>query len=332
MAVSMSLSTAGLRSSKPVTSPESRSTPRVSWVRSLEPMEKPSRCRRKSSASKAFAGISHMRYTLSPAFPRSSPCARMTASTFFASSTLRTNGIITTTLSSPMSSRTCLSPAHPEHGIFLPGLEAGAAEQRGVFVRFEIAQAHDDRLGVKRGGDGANTFGEAADKVGAAVRISSRQPVDVPLFILAEFVIFQQRARVRLDAVIDDEFQAREPHAVIRQERIFKGLIGIADIYHDFRARPVRGIRRYPVDAEFLLALVDTPGIALGATHRHLHAGADDLGGVAATHDRRDAQLTRDNGGVTGAPATVGDNPGGGFHYRLPVGVGHVGHQHLAGA
>ena len=33
---------------------------------------------------------------------------------------------------------------------------------------------------------------------------------------------------------------------------------------------------------------------------------------------------------MTGATATVGDDRGGAFHDRLPVGVGHVGHEHVA--
>ena len=223
-------------------------------------------------------------------------------------------------------------PTPSRVAIFLTGLKTGAAEQRGIFVGFEIAQAHDDRLGMKRRGDGADTLGETADEVGAAIRRASRQPVNVPLLVRPELVVFQQRARVHLDAVIDDELQARQPHTVIRQEGIFKGLIGIAHIHHDFRARPVRRIQRNALDAEFLCALVDLSGIALGATHRHAHAAADDLGGVATTHDGWNAQLARDDGGMTGASAAVGDDGGGGFHYRFPVGIGHVCHQHLAGA
>ena len=48
MAMVEHLLTAGSRSSKaPATRAESRSRPRVSWVMSLEPIEKPSKCSRK---------------------------------------------------------------------------------------------------------------------------------------------------------------------------------------------------------------------------------------------------------------------------------------------
>jgi hypothetical protein len=55
------------------------------------------------------------------------------------------------------------------------------------------------------------------------------------------------------------------------------------------------------------------------------------VGGVAAADHRRDAQLARDDRGVAGAPAAVGDDGAGALHHRLPVGVGHVGDEHVAG-
>ncbi len=55
------------------------------------------------------------------------------------------------------------------------------------------------------------------------------------------------------------------------------------------------------------------------------------LGGVATADHRRHAQFAGDDGGVAGAAATVGDDGRGPFHDRLPVGIGHVGHQYVAG-
>jgi len=54
-------------------STESLSRPRVSCVRSFEPMEKPSKISAKSSAKITFEGISHITYTSKPSWPRSSP-------------------------------------------------------------------------------------------------------------------------------------------------------------------------------------------------------------------------------------------------------------------
>ena len=58
---------------------------------------------------------------------------------------------------------------------------------------------------------------------------------------------------------------------------------------------------------------------------------ADALGGIAAADHRRDAQLARDDGGVAGAAAAIGDDGRGALHDRLPVRIGHVGDQHIAG-
>ena len=51
---------------------------------------------------------------------------------------------------------------------------------------------------------------------------------------------------------------------------------------------------------------------------------------VAAADDRGDAELARDDRRVAGAPATIRDDRRGALHHRLPVGIGHVGDQHIA--
>ena len=55
------------------------------------------------------------------------------------------------------------------------------------------------------------------------------------------------------------------------------------------------------------------------------------LRGIAAADHRGNAQLARDDGRVTGAAAAVGDDGRGALHDRLPVRIGHVGDQHVAG-
>ena len=50
--------------------PESRSRPSVSWVRSLEPIDMPSKCSRNCSARMALLGTSHIMITRRPSLPR----------------------------------------------------------------------------------------------------------------------------------------------------------------------------------------------------------------------------------------------------------------------
>ena len=110
IAIEMSLRTASSRSSKwRATMAESRSSPRVSCVMSLEPIDMPSKCSRKLSASSALVGSSHIMITFSPFSPRLKPFCASSSVTWRASSRLRTKGTITSTLVSPMVSRTRFS-------------------------------------------------------------------------------------------------------------------------------------------------------------------------------------------------------------------------------
>jgi hypothetical protein len=78
------------------------------------------------------------------------------------------------------------------------------------------------------------------------------------------------------------------------------------------------------------LAVVDETGIALGAGHGDVVAVRDGVECIAAADHGRHAQFSRDDRGMTGAPAAIGHDRRGTFHDRFPVRVGHVGHQHVA--
>ncbi|MOA03514.1 hypothetical protein D3C78_1230240 [compost metagenome] len=105
--------TAGFRSSNRwAMIPESRSRPRVSWVRSLEPIEKPSKNSRNSSASSALDGSSHIMITRRPFSPRLRPWLASRSMTCEASPRVRTNGIMISTLVRPISLRTFFIARH----------------------------------------------------------------------------------------------------------------------------------------------------------------------------------------------------------------------------
>ncbi|MNT05273.1 hypothetical protein D3C72_1398880 [compost metagenome] len=79
--------TASSRSSKSAAKssmPESRSRPSVSWVMSLEPIEKPSKNCRNSSARMALDGTSHIMISFRPFSPRARPCLASRFTTFSA--------------------------------------------------------------------------------------------------------------------------------------------------------------------------------------------------------------------------------------------------------
>ncbi|MNT40169.1 hypothetical protein D3C72_1764660 [compost metagenome] len=113
IALASSFLTAGLRSSNRwAMMPESRSRPRVSWVRSLEPMEKPSKNSRNSSARMALDGSSHIMITRRPFWPRARPFSASRSTTWLASPRVRTNGTMISTLVRPISLRTRLRARH----------------------------------------------------------------------------------------------------------------------------------------------------------------------------------------------------------------------------
>src|SRR5690606_28510294 len=113
MAMASSFLTAALRSSNSsATMPESRSRPRVSWVRSLEPIEKPSKISRNSSASRALEGSSHIMMIFRPCLPRSRPLRASSSITARPSSRVRTKGIMIQQFSRPISSRTLRTARH----------------------------------------------------------------------------------------------------------------------------------------------------------------------------------------------------------------------------
>ena len=133
------------------------------------------------------------------------------------------------------------------------------------------------------------------------------------------------------DHAVDDEFQSCESDAVVGQGRKCKGAVRIAHIHHD-----LDGGRRHRIQLDLLFldaehALIDIAGVALGARDRHVLAILDGVGCLAAAHHRRNAQFARDDGRVAGAAAAVGHDRGRALHDRLPIRIGHVGDQHVAG-
>ncbi|MNQ41558.1 hypothetical protein D3C85_552360 [compost metagenome] len=133
------------------------------------------------------------------------------------------------------------------------------------------------------------------------------------------------------DHAVDDEFQARQAHAGVRQLGEVEGAIGVTDVHHDLERQIGHGVDRVLADVETQFALEDETGVALGAGYGDALAVLQHMGGIAAADHCRNTQLARDDRRVAGAPATVGDDGAGALHDRFPVRVGHIGNQHVAG-
>ena len=129
----------------------------------------------------------------------------------------------------------------------------------------------------------------------------------------------------------DDEFHARQADPVVRPHRRLEGKIGIAEIDHDLRARPADRRQVDGRDLERNGAGIDVAGIALDAGHGDHGAALEQVRRIARADDGGNAELARDDGGVAGATAAVGDDGGGLLHDRFPVRTGRLGDQHVAG-
>ena len=143
--------------------------------------------------------------------------------------------------------------------------------------------------------------------------------------------VVQDGLGVHTNVVVDDELQAGQTHALVGQLGKVKSQLGVAHVHHDLGADLGHFAAHHFGHFGLDQAVIDLAGIAFGAGHGHQGAILQKCGGVTAADHGRNAQLTRNDGGVAGTTTTVGDNGAGALHDGFPVGVGHVGHQHVAG-
>ena len=132
------------------------------------------------------------------------------------------------------------------------------------------------------------------------------------------------------DMGVDDELLAGQANAVIGNLALGESLLRNGQVHHDLGLGLGQVGEVEPIDFELQQPFINMALLALGAGNGDLLAVLDLLGAVAGTDDAGNAQLTGDNGGMTGPAATVGDDGRSNLHDRLPVGIGHVGDQHLA--
>ena len=133
------------------------------------------------------------------------------------------------------------------------------------------------------------------------------------------------------DVAGDDHLQAGQADARVRQHAEIEGAVRVGHVHHDLqrRRRHVAEVRRGAFEGQG--ACIDEACIALGAADRDRIAILDAVERVTGADHRGHAQLAGDDRGVAGAATAVGDDGGAALHHRLPVGIGHVGDQHVAG-
>jgi len=110
-----------------------------------------------------------------------------------------------------------------------------------------------------------------------------------------------------------------------------EGELRVGEVHHDLGGRSRHVLQIHSLDVEGDVAVVDDPGVALGARYGHRLPGAQGLGRVVGSDHGGDSQLARDDGRVTGSTAAVGHDRRRTLQDGLPVGRGGVGHEYVAG-
>ena len=147
---------------------------------------------------------------------------------------------------------------------------------------------------------------------------------------VGQLVEVDQRERMHLDVVRDDELHARQAHPFVGDEGERKRLLGIGQVHHHLGARAGQGLQVGARHLKRQRAFIDEAGVAFGAAHRHHLAVLEQLGAGGGPDDGRHAQLAADDGGMAGAPPAVGDDGGSLLHDGLPVRIGLVRDEHFA--
>src|SRR5438067_5216694 len=216
--------------------------------------------------------------------------------------------------------------AQSEHRVLLVLFKLFAPNERGVFIGLEIAQPYDDGTRMLRGSDRGNALCEFVDEIIALVLVTANQFVDALARVaILQLVEMRQRHRMNLNAIGDDELDARQADAVARQFPPTKRAARAGDIEHDRRARFWQLLQADFLLGEIEQSVVNKAFVALSAGERHLLAIAQNFCRLTCADDCRNAKLAADDRCVTGSPAQVSDDAFGFFEDRTPIGIGHFG-------
>ena len=222
--------------------------------------------------------------------------------------------------------------AEADHRVLLVRLEHATAQQRGVLVALEVRQAHDHRPRIEGRGDGADALGQPLDEV-ARRRPRSRPtgpaPAHAPSSSTMRSGCSTAIGCTLMCSLMTNSMRAR-PTPSQGSMLVWKASSGLPRL----TMISVRGLLQAGDVADLAVerhgARVDLAHRAFGARDGHALAVGQRRGGVLGAHHRRDAELTRDDRRMAGAPAAVGDDRRSRLHHRLPVRRGGVRHQHLA--
>ena len=161
--------------------------------------------------------------------------------------------------------------------------------------------------------------------------MAARRGFDRHFELAIDVGVIKHRLRVDADVVVDDELEPREPYAIVRNLREVERELRVAHVHHDLQADIGHHAAMHFLDLGLDQSIINPPFVAFRARHRDLMAFLEDVGRIATTHHGRNAKLSGNNRCVARATTAVGHDGRSAFHHGLPVRIGHVGDQHVAG-
>ena len=204
-------------------------------------------------------------------------------------------------------------------------------DEVAVLVRLKVGHPHNDLFRRECRPDGGNPFGQLVHVEIDRAGVTGNALLDGGFEVGRQAVKFQQGLGVNPDLAVDDKFEPRQAYAFVRQLAEVKRQLRVAHVHHQLNGAVWHFVQREVDDFDFEQAVVDVAGIAFGARHRHSHAIFQQGGRIATAHNSGNAKFTGNNRCVAGTTTTVGDDSSCTLHNRFPIGVGHVGDQHVAG-
>ena len=129
--------------------------------------------------------------------------------------------------------------------------------------------------------------------------------------------------------VVNDELNTGQTNAFVWQLGKIKSQLRVTNVHHDF----YRNLRQFAQitrgDFIFLSTAVDVTCIPFSTGNGNDFAFSQGFSGITTTHNGWNTEFARNNGRMTGATPTIGNNGRSPLHHRFPVRVGHIRYQYI---
>ena len=135
---------------------------------------------------------------------------------------------------------------------------------------------------------------------------------------------------MQTDVVVDDEFKTSQTDAFVWNLAELERQLRVADVHHHFDRNFGQSAALDFFNREVEQTVVDVACVAFSTGNGDLLVFHENFGSIATADYGRDTELTGNNGSVASTTAAVSNDSRGTLHHRFPVGIRHVGNEHIA--